>query len=68
MKDFTVKDEQSFRLRVKMWKCTNPNTLNAVNFIQECKDKDGNVDFSSTYEFFMTDDELKKLAENLINE
>ena len=68
MKEFTVKDEQAFRLRVKMWKCSSPATINAVNFIQECKDKEGNVEFSSTYEFFMTDSEIKKLAEQLVNE
>ncbi len=68
MKEFTVKDEQAFRLRVKMWKCSLPSTLNAINFIQECKDKEGEVEFSSTYEFFMTDAELKKLAGQLVNE
>lgn len=68
MKEFTVKDEQAFRLRVKMWKCSYPSTLNAIHFVQECKDKEGNVEFSSTYEFFMTDSEIKKLAEQLVNE
>lgn len=66
MKEFVVKDEQAFRLRVKSWKCVNPNNINAIEFIQECKDKDGEVDFSSTYQFFMTDAELKKLAEGLV--
>ena len=68
MKEFLVKNEKAFQLRVKIWKCKSPANLNAVNFISECKDKDGEVDFSSTYEFFMTDDELKTLGKELINE
>ena len=65
MKEFTVKEDQAFRLRVKSWKCVSPNNLNSVEFIQECM-KDGEVDFSSTYQFFMTDGELKTLAQGLI--
>ena len=65
MKEFIVKEDQAFRLRVKSWKCQRPNDLNAVEFIQECIDKDGNVDFTSTYNFFMTDEEMATLAKGL---
>jgi hypothetical protein len=65
-KEVVIKDEQSFTLRVKMWKCLSPKTLNAVEFIQESKDSDGEVEASSTYQFFMTDDELKNLAKGLV--
>jgi hypothetical protein len=64
MKDFIVKEDNAFRLRVKSWKCLNPSNLNAVEFIQECM-KDGEVDFASTYQFFMTDDDIKALAKGL---
>jgi len=64
MKEFTVKEDQAFRLRVKSWKCVLPKDLNSVEFIQECM-KDGEVDFSSTYQFFMTDDDMKTLAQGL---
>ena len=64
MKEFIVKEDAAFRLRVKSWKCLTPNALNAVEFIQECM-KDGEVEFSSTYQFFMTDDEMKVLAQGL---
>jgi len=64
MKEFIVKEDQAFRLRVKAWKCLSPNTLNSVEFIQECM-KDGEVDFTSTYQFFMTDEEMKVLAQGL---
>lgn len=65
MKEFIVKEDQAFRLRVKSWKCQRPNDLNAVEFIQECIGKDGNVDFTSTYNFFMTDEEMATLAKGL---
>ena len=64
MKEFTVKEDPAFRLRVKSWKCVSPDNLNAVEFVQECM-KDGEVDFSSTYQFFMTDDEMTTLAQGL---
>jgi hypothetical protein len=66
MKEFTVKEDQAFRLRVKSWKCLTPTNLNAVEFIQECK-KNGEVDFTSTYQFFMTDEEMKTLAQGLLS-
>ena len=64
MKEFVVKEDAAFRLRVKSWKCLTPNTLNAVEFVQECI-KDGEVDFASTYQFFMTDEEMTTLAKGL---
>jgi len=66
MKEFVVKETQGFRLRVKSWKCSTPSYLNTIEFIQECKNKNGEVDSTSTYQFFMTDEELKTLAEGLV--
>ena len=66
MKEFVVKEDRAFRLRIKQWKCSTPKDINAVEFIQECIDKDGEVDFSSTYQFFMTDKEIAKLCEGLL--
>jgi hypothetical protein len=65
MKEFIVKENAAFRLRVKSWKCLSPVDLNSIEFIQECIDKDGEVDFTSTYNFFMTDDEVKTLVKGL---
>ena len=66
MKEFTVKDSAGFRLRVKSWKCSAPKDLNAVEFIQESKNSNGDVDLTSTYQFFMTDEELQILAKGLV--
>lgn len=66
-KEFIVKEDKAFRLRVKQWKCLRPDNFNAVEFIQECINKDGEVDFTSTYQFFMTDEEIATLAKGLVN-
>jgi hypothetical protein len=65
VKEFTVKDEPAFRMRVRMWKCTSPADLNSLEIVQECM-RDGEVDFASTYNFLMTDEELKTLAQGLM--
>ena len=64
VKEFTIKDEKAFRLRVRHWKAVSPSNLNSVEFIQDCM-RDGEVDFTSTFNFLMTDDELKTLAKGL---
>jgi hypothetical protein len=60
--DMIVKDEKAFRLRVRHWKADNPSDLNAIEFVQECIGKDGEVDFTSTYQYNLTNDDLKQLA------
>jgi len=67
MNSFVVKDTPGFRLRVKSWKCVNPNDLNALEFIQETKTSTGEVDMSSTYQFFMTDEEVVDLCNGLLD-
>lgn len=66
MKEFTVKEDQAFRLKVKTWKCLAPAELNAVEFINQTL-KNGDVDASSTYQFFMTDEDIKKLCEGMLS-
>ena len=65
MKNFTVKENQAFRLRVQSHKCLSPTDLNSVEFIQENL-KDGTVIDASTYNFFMTDEEMQTLAKGLV--
>ena len=64
VKEFTVKDEQAFRLRVRYWKALRPADLNSIEFVQECM-RDGEVDFSTTYNFLMTNEEVKTLIKGL---
>ena len=67
MNSFVVKDSPGFRITVKSWKCLNPNDLNALEFVQETKTSTGEVDMSSTYQFFMTDDEVVDLCNGLLD-
>ena len=64
-KEILIKEDKSFRLKVRQWKAINPANLNAIEFVQECIGKDGGVDFTSTYNFLMTNEELNKLADGL---
>jgi hypothetical protein len=65
MKEFIVKENEGFRLRVKTWKCLAPNDLNSIEFTQECL-KDGEVQLTSTYNYFLTDDEIEVLAKGML--
>jgi hypothetical protein len=67
MNSFVVKDSPGFRITVKSWKCLRPNDLNALEFVQETKTSTGEVDMSSTYQFFMTDDEVVDLCNGLLD-
>ena len=67
MNSFVIKDTPGFRLSVKSWKCVRPNDLNALEFIQETKTSTGEVDMSSTYQFFMTDEEVVDLCNGLLD-
>ncbi len=66
VKGFTVKEDRGFRLRVEAWESLAPKGLLAVDFIQECLNKDGEVDFTSTYSYNVTREELKTLCEGLL--
>ena len=67
MNSFVIKDTPGFKLSVKSWKCLNPNDLNALEFLQETKNSAGEVDMSSTYQFFMTDEEVVDLCNGLLD-
>jgi hypothetical protein len=59
-----IKEKDEFRLTMKKEPCVMPVGLNNVEMIQE-QLKDGEVTQTSTYQFFMTQDELNNLAKAL---
>jgi hypothetical protein len=65
-KSFTVKEDKGFRLRIESWEALAPKGLIAVEFIQECLNNDGEVDFSSTYSYNMTKEEIGNLCKGLL--
>ena len=60
-----IKEKEEFRLTIKKELCVMPVGLNNVEMIQE-QLKDGEVTQTSTYQFFMTQDELETLAKALV--
>ena len=66
MKEFVLKDMHQYTVRVKKNKCLNPTNLNHIEFIQENKNDKGEVVDTSTYQFFLTDSEIKTLVSNLV--
>lgn len=63
--NITIKENEGYRLILKKNACLRPEGLNNVEFTGE-QLKDGEVINSSTYQFFMTQDELKTLAKVLV--
>ena len=66
VKEFTVKEDDAFRVRVRSWEVVSPKGLHSLDFIQESLDTDGKVQYTSTYNFFMTKDEIGNLCKGLM--
>jgi len=66
MKEFVLKDMHQYSVRVKKNRCLKPQNLTHIEFIQETKNDKGEVVDTSTYQFFLTDAEIKTLATNLV--
>jgi hypothetical protein len=64
-KEFVIKQQNGFRIKVRTWKCVRPADLNALDFVQEILDENGNVLDTSTYNFLLSDSELKSLKDQL---
>ena len=65
-KEMTIKESAGFRLRLVKHDVISPAGLKSIDFINESLKEDGSVAYSSTYNFFMTEDELKSLAYGLV--
>jgi hypothetical protein len=59
-----IKDKDYFRLTLKKESCLMPTDLNNIEVVGE-QIKDGEVTQTSTYQFFMTQEELNTLAKAL---
>ncbi len=67
VKQFTVKEDKAFRVRVESWEALSPKGLIALDVIQECLNDKGEVDFTSTYNFHMTKEEIQSFAKGLLS-
>jgi hypothetical protein len=63
-KEITVKESEGFRVRMVKHEVLMPKGLFSLDLIQESL-KDGVVQDSATYNFFMTREELQSLAHGL---
>ena len=63
-KEMTVKESEGFRVRMVKHEVISPKGLFSLDLIQESL-KDGEVQASQTYNFFMTKEELQSLAHGL---
>jgi len=68
MKTFILKEKSDFRLTVKQQRCLKPTDLNSIEFINESLNEKGEVVDTSTYNFFLTPDEIQKLCNNLLQQ
>jgi hypothetical protein len=66
-KEMTIKESDGFRLRIEKHEVLSPKGLFSLSFIQETL-KDGEVQDMSSYNFFMTKEELQALAYGLTHE
>jgi hypothetical protein len=54
-------------VRVESWEAVSPKGLLALDVIQECLNDNGEVDFTSTYNFHMTKEEIQAFAKGLLS-
>ena len=66
IKKFTVKEDKAFRVSVESWEAVSPTGLLALDVIQECLNDKGDVDFTSTYNFHMSREEIQAFAKGLL--
>jgi hypothetical protein len=55
-------------MRVTQHEVTAPKGVYAIDFIQESLKEDGTVRDTQTYNFFMTNDDIKVLCKGLLND
>lgn len=64
-KEMVIKESEGFRLTLVKHEVLSPKGLFSVDMVQEGLKEDGTVSQSSTYNFFMTKEELQSLAYGL---
>ena len=64
-KEMVIKESEGFRLTLKKHEVLSPKGLFSVDFVNESIKEDGTVGQTSTYNYFMTKEELQTLAYGL---
>jgi hypothetical protein len=64
-KEMTIKESEGFRVRLVKHEVLSPKGLFSIDLINESIKNDGTVSDTSTYNYFMTKEELQALAYGL---
>lgn len=64
-KEMVIKESEGFRLTLVKHEVLSPKGLFSIDMIQESLKTDGTVGQTSTYNYFMTKEELQALAYGL---
>jgi hypothetical protein len=64
-KEMIIKENAGYRVRLEKWEVTSPKGLFNIDIIQESLNDKGEVNETSTYNFFMTKEEIQSLAYGL---
>ena len=65
LKNFLVKDDQAYKLRIRVRDLLAPKEIRNIEFIGEQYDSDGKLIDTSTYQFFLNDEEIATLCDGL---
>lgn len=64
-KEMVIKESEGYRLTLKKHEVLSPKGLFSVDMVQESLNEEGKVWQTSTYNYFMTKEELQALAYGL---
>lgn len=64
-KEMVIKESKGFRLTLVKHEVLSPKGLFSVDMVQDSLKEDGTVGHTSTYNYFMTKEELQTLAYGL---
>ena len=64
-KEMTIKESEGFRVRLVKHEVLSPKGLFSIDLINESIKNDGTISDTSTYNYFMTKEELQALAYGL---
>lgn len=61
-KEAVIKESEGFRVRMEKHEVLSPKGLFSIDLINETLDQNGKLVDTSTYNYFMTKEELERLA------
>ena len=64
-KEIVIKESEGFRLTLRKHEVLSPKGLFSIDLVNESIKEDGTVGQTSTYNYFMTKEELQSLAYGL---